>query len=133
MKSLRNESFAATKDRYEQLRINAREDAMETMPLVMPNGKGQGINIRGEVKLTGIDFTTTIEATKWLSSPARRLEIGMSWPHIVAKYARVAPKRFELAIWHRNAVLCGIALGKPTRSGNKFATHRYFKRAYQEQ
>jgi hypothetical protein len=108
----------ATENQYDVLRREAREDAMKSFKPTMRNDKGQGIN-RDEVTLSDIDFKASIAAKQWLSSPERQSEIGIAWPEITIRYARTVPKRFELAIWHRDLFLCGLALGKPTRSGNK--------------
>lgn len=75
--------------------------------------------MHGEVTLSSINFKASIAAKQWLSSPDRRPEIGIAWAELTTRYARTVPKRFELAIWHRDLFLCGLALGKPTRNGNK--------------
>jgi hypothetical protein len=109
----------ATEDKHEILRYRAREAASAALPMIMRNSTGQGIHVHGEITLTGIDFKASIAAKRWTSSPTRRAEIGIAWTDLVTKYARTVPKRFELAIWHRDLFLCGLALGKPTRNGNK--------------
>lgn len=119
MHETRQANFLAHKNKYEQLRVQAREDAMQSLPTVLMNQHGQSVNIKGDVQLTGIDFRARAKATEWNNSPVRRPEIKLSWVDTARKYERTVPKRFELAIWHRNLFLCGLALGKPTWSGNK--------------
>lgn len=119
MQQIKKRTHIATDDRYETLRSRARIAASEALPIVMPNGKGQGVNVKGDVTLSGIDFRACVQAKQWISSPARRSEITMSWPDVAGKYARTVPKRFELAIWYRDIFLCGLALGQPTWSGGK--------------
>jgi len=119
MQAQQSRSHITVEDKYEKIRVNARQDAMSSMPLVMSNDKGQGINLKGEVKLGGIDFKAIVQSKLWDSSPLRRSEITISWTDAARKYSRTVPKRFELAIWHRESFLCGLALGQPTWSGSK--------------
>jgi hypothetical protein len=114
-----NKAHRQSEDRYETTRIDAREAAMSALPLVMPNRRGQAINLKREVSLTGIDFRASVRAQAWESSPNRLPDVTLSWPGIAAKYARTAPKRFELAVWFRDSLLCGLSLGQPTWSGQK--------------
>ncbi|MES2824376.1 MAG: hypothetical protein V4732_12290 [Pseudomonadota bacterium] len=119
MQQTKKRTHIATEDKHEILRSRAREEASAALPMVMRNNKGQSIHVRGEVTLSGIDFKASIAAKQWASSPERLPEIGIAWPELATRYARTVPKRFELAIWHRDFFLCGLALGKPTRNGNK--------------
>jgi hypothetical protein len=114
-----NKVHKIVEDKHEIARVEAREDAMAALPIIMPNRYGQGIHVRSAVILSGIDFKACKHAKQWESSPNRRAEVTMSWSEVAGRYARAVPKRFELAVWHRDALLCGLALGQPTWSGNK--------------
>ncbi len=107
----------ATEDKYQFLRAKSLEIAAAGLPLVMKNGAGQAVNVRNEVNLTGIDFKAKVQANSWQGSAFRRVD--WPWMQSVGSYAWANPKRFELAIWHRELFLCGLALGRPTWSGNR--------------
>lgn len=106
-----------TENLYEDIRTKAREIAAESLPLIMTNGSGQAIHVRSSVTLTGIDHRARLQANAWHSSPFRRVD--WPWMKSAGTYAWLNPKRFELAIWHKNLYLSGLALGRPTWSGNK--------------
>lgn len=111
------QTHRATENLYDEIRIKAREIASENLPIAMTNSAGQGINVRNVVSLTGIDFKARTQANAWHSSPFRRVD--WPWMKSVGNYAWLNPKRFELAIWYKDLYLSGLALGRPTWSGNK--------------
>jgi hypothetical protein len=106
-----------TESQYDLIRDKARGIAAGALPMVMTNSASQGINVRGAVSLTGIDFRAKTQAKTWQSSPFRRVD--WPWMKSVGSYAWSNPKRFELAIWYKDLFLSGLALGRPTWSGNK--------------
>lgn len=59
-------------------------------------------------------------AAQWASSPRRR--VSWPWPAIVADYRRVAPERFEAAVWS-GEILCGLAIGRPSKAATILAVH----------
>jgi hypothetical protein len=111
------QTHRVTEDAYEAIRIKARDIAAESLPLVMTNSAGQGVSVRGAVNFSGIDFKARNQANTWHSSPFRRVD--WPWMKSVGNYAWLNPKRFELAIWFKGYHLSGLALGRPTWSGNK--------------
>lgn len=70
----------------------------------------QLVNIPG-VSLTPINSKAVSEHRKWVTgrNPPNG---GWDWGSWVEKYRRSYGKRLELAIWHNNTTLCGLALGK---------------------
>lgn len=106
-----------TENQYEAIRDKARAIAIESFPLVMTNSAGQGINVRSAVSLTGINFKARTQANTWHGSAFRRVD--WPWMKSVGNYAWLNPKRFEVAIWYKDLYLSGLALGRPTWSGNK--------------
>ena len=111
------ETHRTTENLYDGIRIKARAIASESLPVVMTNSAGQGISVRSSVSLTGIDFKARTQASAWHSSPFRKVD--WPWMKSVGNYAWLNPKRFELAIWYKDQHLSGLALGRPTWSGNK--------------
>lgn len=110
-------SHKLTEDGYDVLREQARAVATTALPTVTLNGRGQAIPLRDAVRLSGVDHQSKTRAKAWENSPLRRVD--WKWSEGTAEYAWRHPKRFELAIWYRNTFLCGLALGRPTWSGNK--------------
>lgn len=106
-----------TEDKYDLLRAYARDLAAGSLPTVALNNRGQAINLKQSVNLTSIDLRSKIASKEWNASPTRKMD--WNWKTGVDSYAWLNPKRFELAIWHQNIFLCGLAIGRPTWSGNK--------------
>lgn len=59
---------------------------------------------------------TGMELRKYERSPQRRVQ--WNWADATAKYF-AEPRRFELAIWHKEMTLCGVSLGKLSGKGGK--------------
>ena len=71
MQPQKSKAHKTIEDRYEAIRVKARTAASASLPLVISNGEGQGINVRGEVTLGGLDFRALVQAKAWESSPLR--------------------------------------------------------------
>ena len=108
-------SYTEVKDYYEILRDEARIATHEELPVSLPNKKG-GLIPRNLISLDGFTFDCQNQLRRWEVSGTRR--VAWDWRMVQKKY-RSHPKRFELSIWHMNLFLCGVAIGKPTCSGNK--------------
>jgi hypothetical protein len=107
----------AAENKYDGLRKQARNVALNALPLVALNSTGKAINLRQSVRLTEIDLPSILASTEWGSSSARRVD--WNWKAGSETYAWRNPKRFEIAIWYQHAFLCGLSIGRPTWSGNK--------------
>lgn len=70
-----------------------------------------------DVRLRKIDDVSLAVARTWEMNPGRSADATWSWADGFRRYAYRHPKRFELAIWYRNAMLCGLSVGKPTYTG----------------
>lgn len=70
-----------------------------------------------DVRLRRIDDVSLAVARTWEMNPHRSADATWSWADGFRRYAYRHPKRFELAIWYRNAMLCGLSVGKPTYTG----------------
>jgi hypothetical protein len=71
------------------------------------------------VQLKGINSFAIAQANRWEESLSRSDDATWSWSKGFRSYSYRHPKRFDLAIWFAKSELCGLAIGKPTYSGNK--------------
>lgn len=111
----KNQSFKATKEKYESLRSQVRESSYNSLPINLINKHKNLIN-KSSINLKGLDLSTQIELSKWELDSARK--VGWSWVKVRDTY-KYHPKRFELSIWNNKTQLCGASIGKPTRAGDK--------------
>lgn len=106
-------SYKEAWGRYEVLRDLSRKVTLEQLPNLFKSRNGRVISKR-EITLDGLDFSAFRILSQW--GGEKRLA-PWDWADVQKKY-KTHPKRFELAIWHRN-FLCGASIGRPTWSGNK--------------
>ena len=108
-------TYSEVKERYEKLRLIARQAAHNSLKKVILNKRGQPIK-KDDVSMQGFDMECIRALKRYEASPNRR--VFWDWTIVQKKY-RTHPKRFEIAIWHRNMTLCGASIGAPTWSGNR--------------
>jgi len=97
--------------RYREIRTLALADAELSLSGVLP----------APVSIRTID-QSALEAfvRSWSQSPDRR--VAWPWPIMVSDYRRDATNRFEAAVWS-DVILCGLAIGKPSKSGAILTVH----------
>lgn len=115
MKPQQKITYNEVKCRYESLREVSRKAALNQLPQILPNKRGQAVS-KNDISFDGFTFKVDRALRAWQRTAVRRVD--WDWETVQKKY-RPAPKRFELAIWHRDLVLCGAAMGKPTYGGGK--------------
>lgn len=100
------ETHQSAEERYESYREQARNSALEALP----------VELKNQIRFEKIDFITLVEAKKWESHQNRKVDWDWSDEHNL--YSFTNPKRFELSIWHRHE-LCSLSMGRPTWNGSK--------------
>ncbi len=70
-----------------------------------------------EANLHGIDAEALGAFANWSD---RR--VSWPWQDMAAEWRRDVPERFELAVW-RDGILCGLALGRPSRGPSHIALY----------
>jgi len=72
--------------------------------------------LKSEITLAGLDQVTFRKLASWHYYGERLAK--WDWQAVEKTY-RTHPKRFELAIWHREHFLAGASIGRPTWNGKK--------------
>lgn len=75
-------------------------------------------NVAPDVQLTEITRAALEQASTWPSQRKalpNRLTAGWDWRTEVARFRR-RPRRVEVAVWHRQTLLCGLALGRTSNN-----------------
>ncbi len=103
-----------TEDKYSALRETAYQITVESLPVAMKNSDGHVIHPQGTIKFASIDFQAQAKAKEWADIKSRRVD--WDWLKVSGSYKRANPKRFEVAIWYNNALLCGLGVGKTTNT-----------------
>lgn len=104
-----NDQHQYAEQKYDLLRQESLSAALLSLPATL----------RENIALTNINSATLAIAKNWEYDNRRSDSATWSWNEGIRKYSYRHPKRFELAIWYANAMLCGLSIGKPTYSGDK--------------
>jgi len=75
-------------------------------------------NVNPDVQLTEITEAALQQASNWTSQRRalpNRLTAGWDWRTEVVRFRR-RPRRVEVAIWHNQTLLCGLALGRTSNN-----------------
>ncbi|WP_086934169.1 hypothetical protein [Agarilytica rhodophyticola] len=108
-------SYPQVKSRYQELRQQSLGSVYNSFPETILNKRKEAVQ-KTDISLNEFDMDCRRALKKWEKEKNRRL--NWDWREIESIY-RADPRRFELAIWYRNNVLCSASLGKPTWSGGK--------------
>ena len=111
-------SYTTVKCHYEKLREQSRQVTHENLRNVLMNKWGQPI-AKHDIELKSIDHRCMVELLRYEACQRRRVDWDWIGKEGVLTTYKSKPKRFELAVWHRNHTLCAAGIGKPTSSGNK--------------
>lgn len=93
----------------------ARKIAYDELDSILVSKRGQTV-AKEQISLGEFDIKCEKALRSWQRSLARKID--WDWNLVQKKY-RSEPRRFELAIWHRDFILCGASIGKPTYGGGK--------------
>jgi len=102
-------------EKYQATRSRCLDAAYSALPEFLLNKHGKSIH-KSEIRLTTISFQTYEKLKHWEISKKRVAQ--WDWDKVRDVY-RSNPKRFEVAIWHKQNFLCGASVGKPTNTKKK--------------
>lgn len=110
-----NRNLRIATDKYQNERRRALNEAYEVLPDYLINKEDKPIS-KADLSLSTLSFQTYEKLKHWEQSGKRIAE--WDW-NLVRDAYRSNPKRFEVAIWHKQHFLCGASVGKPTNSKKK--------------
>ncbi len=100
-----NLGYAHAQNRYERLRVIAREVTQETLRDYYQDS--------GSIALGDIDDKALVASRSWLDMRCSRPRAEWSWDEAAKIYRQRHPNRFELSVWFKGS-LCGLSYGRPS-------------------